>query len=43
MAEEGFGATFAGYIAMLECHQSYIIIIIIIIITDIIKAMAELT
>ena len=40
MAEEEFGATFAGYIAMLECHQSYII-------TDmtyiIVIAMTELT
>ena len=39
MAKEEFGATFAGYIAMLECHQSYIITDM----TYIILAMAELT
>ena len=42
MAEEEIGARFAGHIAMLEYYQSYIIINIIIV-TDVIKAMAELT
>ena len=41
MAEEEFGATFAGYVAILEFHESYINIIIII--TDVIKGLAELT
>ena len=39
MAKEEFGATFAGYIAMLECHQSYIITNI----TYVIIAMVKLT